>query len=78
MSQEGVKKVIARMITDSAFKAAVHSDAKDAIEKSGYSVTDAELKGIAKLKPNDLQVAIKRHGAGPVASYECDVRSAKV
>jgi hypothetical protein len=77
MSQQGVKKLIGRLIADDKFRTAFHADPKEAAEDSGYRLNDQELLAVSKLKPNDLLVNIK-HGPGTVASYEIDVRSAKI
>lgn len=77
MSQEGVKKLIGRMISDQDFSNAFHADPKAAIKASGYGLTPKEIAAVSKLTPNDLTVKLKP-GLGPVASYEIDVRSAKI
>jgi hypothetical protein len=46
-------------------------------EESGYHLDPNELASVTKLKASDLAVNIK-HGPGAVATYELDVRSAKI
>lgn len=77
MSQQGVKKLVGRLISDDSFRKAFHDNPSKATAESGYHLDERELAALAKLKPTDLQVNVK-HGHGTAASYELDVRSAKL
>lgn len=78
MSKEGVMQVVGRMISDENFRKAVHADAEKAIAESGYHVTGAELSGIKKLKPEDLQVTARAKRVANVDSFDCNVKKATV
>jgi hypothetical protein len=77
MSQQGVKMLIGRLVGDDAFRKHFFADPQKVAEESGYHLDAHELASIAKLKASDLAVNVK-HGPGAVATYELDVRSAKV
>ncbi|MES2979604.1 MAG: NHLP-related RiPP peptide [Pseudomonadota bacterium] len=78
MSQEGVKKLIGRMISDDQFRNTFNADPKAAIAQSGYHLEQHEIAAVSKLKPQDLQVKLKPGPGAAAASYEIDVRSAKL
>ena len=77
MSKEGVQRVVARMITDTAFRKAVIKNPKAAVGRSGLALTSAELAAISKIKASDLQITTRKKGVGGVASFELDVRTAR-
>jgi hypothetical protein len=71
MSQEGVRRVVGRLISDPEFKKAFHDNPQGAIEKSGYAVAPNELQALSKIKAGDLAVNIsKRPGPGGVESFD--------
>lgn len=63
MSQEGVKKAIGMMVSDSKFRAAMFRDPKRTVARAGLALDAKELAAISKLKPSDL--VIKTSGFGP-------------
>ncbi len=63
MTEEGVRKVVARLITDESFKKAFEENPTTAVEKSGYAVSGQELTALSKIKPNDLKLNIRKRGA---------------
>lgn len=64
MSQEGVRKVIGKMISEPNFAKAVHANAATAIAGSGYALDTREVAAISKIKPGDLSLQIKPGGPG--------------
>jgi len=78
MTEIGVKKTIARLITDEQFKKDFHANPKEAIEASGYSLNENEIAAIEKIKPEDLAVKYSRTGSGiGNKATECTVGSIK-
>ncbi len=77
MSEQGVKKLMGRLIADDKFKKEFFANPTHAIAESGYHLEPNEIQAVSKLKAQDLLVNFKR-GPGSVASYELDVRSARV
>ena len=55
MSELGVRKLVARLITDEKFKNEFVANPKAAAEKSGYSLTEDEIKAIEKMKSPSLK-----------------------
>jgi hypothetical protein len=78
MSQQGVKKVVGSLISDPSFAAAFHANPQKTVHDHGLDVDANEIAALSKLKASDLQVAVHQRPGGTVASYEIDVRSAKV
>jgi hypothetical protein len=54
VSEVGVRKIVAKLITEENFKKEFFENPKDAIEKSGYSLTEKEIKALEKMKPEDI------------------------
>jgi hypothetical protein len=72
MSQEGVRKVIGKLISDPGFNKEFYRDPKKAIESTGYAVNTDEFSALSKIKPEDFKLVIgKRPGAG-VASFSVE------
>ena len=65
MPQEGVRRVIGKMISDPGFRAAVTKDPHGSLE--GYHLSTQEVAAIAKIKPSDLNVAINTKPGSTVA-----------
>ncbi len=69
MTTEGVKKLVAKLVTDETFKQRFFKTPAEAIKTSGYSIDDKEATALAKLKPEDVafEVNEKVLGEGAVA-----------
>jgi hypothetical protein len=76
MSEQGVKKIMGRLVADDKFRKEFFANPQHAITESGYHLEVNEVTALSKLKASDLQVNFKR--GGTVASVELDVRSARV
>jgi hypothetical protein len=66
MSEIGVRKLVARLVTDEDFKKEYFKDPKAATEKSGYSLTEDEIKALEKMKPEDIKFKYNKK-TGPSA-----------
>lgn len=64
MTEAGVKRTIARLITDEKFKTEFLASPKATAEKSGYALDENELKALANVKADDIKVAYNRAGVG--------------
>lgn len=58
MSQEGIKKLIGRIITDEEFKKGFFENRARTVKMSGYDVSLQELEALATLKAEDLEFEI--------------------
>lgn len=64
MSQEGVRKVVGRMISDPGFAKTFHQNPQGAIASAGYAVDAHELAALQKIKPNDFHLNVVHGGPG--------------
>lgn len=54
MSKEGVKAVVAKMITDDEFKLALFQDPEKTIRVGGFDITEEELEAFKEIQEEDL------------------------
>jgi hypothetical protein len=59
MSQEAVRQVFLKMLSDPGFQAAVLADPQDALAESGFILTPAEIAAIGKSKPKGINHGFK-------------------
>lgn len=76
MSEVGVKKTVARLISDEQFKKQFLENPKAAAEQSGYSLTDQEIAALSQIKADDLKIGYNRIAPGN-AAVECTVSGIK-
>jgi hypothetical protein len=62
MSETGVKRIIARMITDDQFQKEFIANPKMVAERSGYALDENEVNALSQIKANDLVVQYNRVG----------------
>jgi hypothetical protein len=70
MSTQEVRKVIGRMVADEQFRQSVFADARKAIADAGFQLTNDELNAFSNLKPDDLTIDVRQHGAQPMGGLE--------
>jgi hypothetical protein len=71
MSQDGVKKAVAKIFSDANFKKAFERNPQATLEKAGFALTPDEITAISKIKLSDLKVNIIKGGIGPRSSECC-------
>jgi hypothetical protein len=76
MAAEGVKSVIGRMINEPGFRREFSLDPEGAIAKSGYTVTQDEMRTLASLNDEDFRAVDAYRKMGNTAVCSVDVRAA--
>ena len=59
MSKQGVKHVLAALISDPIFKRAFFANKARALRDSGYRLTDLEMEALKRLTQEDVGLVIK-------------------
>lgn len=77
MTETGVKKTIARLITDEQFKNEFLANPQKATEKSGYALDTNEISALSKIKAEDIGMQYSKTGGATAANVEIGVTAIK-
>jgi hypothetical protein len=60
MTEEGLKMLVGRLVSDENFKAEFFSNRKQAVQKSGYSISEEEFQALERIKEKDFKIRWNR------------------